>query len=406
MGGDQAAGAHFRCSAGVYGRWLLDAALQRLFLALDRHLCRSERPEKLYNDSLVTAAKRAITYRELLSTRRRRLGTPCFDDLGVAAGDQGADLHADNGGNDRRHASPARASGFVHFGRVLVSFAAKELARGRASTTRSRRSFGPRGAASSRARSLPSLSRLSILAISLAGHKPASCVLYQRPQTQAGMGETRWTGTRSSPAATTAGKWRLALTSPPPTCPLYSLYWPHRNRRRAWCATSAAIWLVCFSWRRSMMSSLARRFGPAPTSAGGRGAPLHRPRAGAKRNGCASVLYEGKPVGRSDASAFRRDQGLQGCSFFTAPTAFRAVRKGKNPQAKLPKNYDITSMRTSSSLANGPTRTEGAPQKSLGRAWSVDHWWQTGTGWPIAANPVGLGILLILALALCADARL
>ena len=112
-------------------------------------------------------------------------------------------------------------------------------------------------------------------------------------------------------------------------------------------------------------------------------------------HGCASVLYEGKPVGTPDAGAFWRViQDYKVAAFFTAPTALRAVRK-EDPQAKLLEKYDISSLRTLFLAGErADPDTVAWAQKALGVP-VVDHWWQTETGWPIAANPVGLGILPI-----------
>ena len=111
--------------------------------------------------------------------------------------------------------------------------------------------------------------------------------------------------------------------------------------------------------------------------------------------GCASVLYEGKPIGTPDAGAYWRViEDYKVAAFFTAPTGLRAVRK-EDPQAKLIKNYDITSLRTLFLAGErADPDTVAWAQKVLGVP-VVDHWWQTETGWPIAANPVGLGMLPI-----------
>jgi propionyl-CoA synthetase len=103
--------------------------------------------------------------------------------------------------------------------------------------------------------------------------------------------------------------------------------------------------------------------------------------------------------GQADRHAGRRrvlarHSGLQVAAFFTAPTALRAVRK-EDPQAKLLEKYDITSMRTLFLAGErADPDTVAWAEKVLGVP-VVDHWWQTETGWPIAANPVGLGILPI-----------
>jgi propionyl-CoA synthetase len=112
-------------------------------------------------------------------------------------------------------------------------------------------------------------------------------------------------------------------------------------------------------------------------------------------HGCASVLYEGKPIGTPDAGAYWRViQDYKVAAFFTAPTGLRAVRK-EDPQASLLKKYDIASMRTLFLAGErADPDTVAWAEKVLGVP-VVDHWWQTETGWAIAANPVGLGLLPI-----------
>src|ERR1700678_3410343 len=111
--------------------------------------------------------------------------------------------------------------------------------------------------------------------------------------------------------------------------------------------------------------------------------------------GCASVLYEGKPIGTPDAGAYWRViEDYKVSAFFTAPTGLRAVRK-EDPHATLIKDYDITSLRTLFLAGErADPDTVAWAQKVLGVP-VVDHWWQTETGWPIAANPVGLRLLPI-----------
>ncbi len=108
-------------------------------------------------------------------------------------------------------------------------------------------------------------------------------------------------------------------------------------------------------------------------------------------HGCTTVLYEGKPVGTPDAGAFWRviaDHGV--VSMFTAPTAIRAIRQ-QDPEGAFIENYDMSRFR-SLFLAG-----ERCDPDTL--AWSeqhlgvpvIDHWWQTETGWAIAASCLGMG---------------
>ena len=107
-------------------------------------------------------------------------------------------------------------------------------------------------------------------------------------------------------------------------------------------------------------------------------------------HGCSTILYEGKPVRTPDAGAFWRvlDEHRVN-TFFTAPTAFRAVKK-EDPEAKLKQQYDISSLRTlflAGERLDPPTYDwlEGIMHCPV-----IDHWWQTETGWPMCSNLMGL----------------
>ena len=113
-------------------------------------------------------------------------------------------------------------------------------------------------------------------------------------------------------------------------------------------------------------------------------------------HGCTTIVYEGKPVRTPDAGAFWRMIAEHKINtFFTAPTAFRAVKK-EDPEAKLLKQYDISSLRTlflAGERLDPPTYEwlteilKEAPQPGIP---VVDHWWQTETGWAICSNPMGI----------------
>lgn len=109
--------------------------------------------------------------------------------------------------------------------------------------------------------------------------------------------------------------------------------------------------------------------------------------------GATTVLYEGKPVGTPDAGAFwrvARDHRVN--VLFTAPTALRAVRKA-DPEGALAKDYDLSSLRA---LFAAGERLDPETYRWAAAMLNVpviDHWWQTETGWAIAANPLGLGQL-------------
>ncbi|WP_299750728.1 propionyl-CoA synthetase [uncultured Tateyamaria sp.] len=108
-------------------------------------------------------------------------------------------------------------------------------------------------------------------------------------------------------------------------------------------------------------------------------------------HGCATVMYEGKPVGTPDAGAFWRViQDHKVAALFTAPTAFRAIKK-EDPTGALIADYDLSHFRTLflAGERSDPATIEWAQEK-LDRP-VIDHWWQTETGWAMSGNPVGLG---------------
>jgi propionyl-CoA synthetase len=110
-------------------------------------------------------------------------------------------------------------------------------------------------------------------------------------------------------------------------------------------------------------------------------------------HGCTTILYEGKPVGTPDAGAFWRVIAEHGCAaLFTAPTAFRAIKK-EDPQGKLLAHYDLKKFRTLFLAGERADPDTVHWAERLLQRPVLDHWWQTETGWCIAGNPVGLGAL-------------
>jgi propionyl-CoA synthetase len=109
--------------------------------------------------------------------------------------------------------------------------------------------------------------------------------------------------------------------------------------------------------------------------------------------GCATVLYEGKPIKTPDAGAFWRVcEEYKVNVLFSAPTAFRAICK-EDPDAELIQNYDLGALKR---LYLAGERLDPATYEWLKQKTGlpvIDHWWQTETGWAIAGNPVGLDTL-------------
>jgi propionyl-CoA synthetase len=108
--------------------------------------------------------------------------------------------------------------------------------------------------------------------------------------------------------------------------------------------------------------------------------------------GCTTILFEGKPVRTPDAGTFWRIiEAYRVQVFFTAPTAFRAIRK-EDPESQCLAQYDISSLKT---LFVAGERTDPPTYDWLCETLNIsviDHWWQTETGWPVASNPMGLEV--------------
>ena len=112
-------------------------------------------------------------------------------------------------------------------------------------------------------------------------------------------------------------------------------------------------------------------------------------------HGNTTVVFEGKPVGTPDAGTFWRvirDHNVR--SFFTAPTAFRAIKR-EDPKGEFRAKYDLTCLRALYLAGERADPDTVIWAQDLLKVPVVDHWWQTETGWPIAANPLGLDPLPI-----------
>jgi propionyl-CoA synthetase len=221
----------------------------------------------------------------------------------------------------------------------------------------------------------------------------AACLVLQRPQHPATLKPGRdhdWAATMV--AARAAGK-RADCVELAATDPLYILYTSGTTGIPKGVVRDNGGHMVALQW--SMQNIFAVQPGETFWTASDIGwvvghsyivyAPL--------LHGCTSVLYEGKPVGTPDAGAFWRViEQYRVVTFFTAPTAFRAVRR-EDPEGTLLRKYATGSLRALFLAGERADPDTVAWAERMLRIPVIDNWWQTETGWPIAANPIGLGLL-------------
>jgi propionyl-CoA synthetase len=377
----------FDKDAGIYGRWFTGATCNTCYNAVDRHVARGRNDQAaLIYDSPVTNTKQTFSYGRLLS-EVQLLGA-MLRDFGVEKGDR-VIIYMPMVPEAVFSMLACARIGAVH-SVVFGGFAAKELA-SRIDDAKPKvilsASCGIEGA-----RVIPYKPLLDE-AIKLAKHKPSSCLILQRPQCTAELTPGRdhdWRKVWENAVnyAKTSECVPVAATDP-----LYILYTSGTTGIPKGVVRDNGGHMVALKW--SMQNLYGIKPGEVWWSGSDVGwvvghsyivyAPL--------LHGCTSILYEGKPVGTPDAGAFWRvcaDHGV--VALFTAPTAFRAIRK-EDPDAKLLAKYDLSKFRAlflAGERADPPT-IQWAEQHL--KVPVLDHWWQTETGWCIAGNPLGLGAL-------------
>jgi propionyl-CoA synthetase len=364
-------------------RWFPGGLLNTCYNALDRHVesGRADQPALIY-DSPVTGTVRTFTYRELLDQVARFAGVLVTQ--GVQKGDR-VIIYMPMIPEAIVAMLACARIGAIH-SVVFGGFAAQELAN---RITDARPKVIVSASCGIEAGRIIAYKPLLDKAIALAAVKPERCIIAQRPQEKASMiggRDLHWSEEMADAKPT--GCVPVEATEP-----LYILYTSGTTGMPKGIVRDNGGHLVALTW--SMRHIYGVEPGEVYWTASDVGwvvghsyivyAPLF--------NGNTTVLYEGKPVGTPDAGAFWRVVSQHGVKvLFTAPTAFRAIKR-EDPNGEFIRKYDLSGFRT---LFLAGERCD--PDTLL---WAqkhlavpvIDHWWQTETGWPIGANCVGLGML-------------
>ncbi|MFR9774031.1 acetate--CoA ligase [Nocardia sp. SC052] len=374
-------------STAPFYRWFSDGELNVCYNAVDRHVAggRSEQVA-IHYDSPLTRRKETITYAALLSRVRAAAGG--LRGLGVEKGDRVL-IYMPMVPEAVITMLACARIGAIH-SVVFGGFAPQELAARIDDATPKVIVSASCGIEPSRVvKYKPFLDE----AIRRATHKPEHCVILQREQERAELGERDidWMDWEAGTAAQ-EGAEPVTMTS---TDPLYILYTSGTTGKPKGIYRDCGGYAVALRWSMEYLYDVAA--GETMFTASDVGWVVGHSYIvyGPLLTGATTVLYEGKPVGTPDAGAFWRIAAeYNAVAMFTAPTALRAIRK-VDPQASLLSNYYLPALRT---LYLAGERLD--PDTYLWAASTlhvpvIDNWWQTETGWPIACNPKGLELLPI-----------
>jgi len=377
----------FDATAGVFGHWYVGAQCNTCYNCLDRQVNdgRGEQAAIIY-DSPITGSKRTITYNELLEEVATFAAG--LAELGVGKGDR-VIVYMPMVPEAAVAMLACARIGAVH-SVVFGGFAAQELAT-RIDDAK------PKVILSASCGIEPgrviAYKPLLDAAIEIAVSKPTATIILQREQEEAEMTVGRdhdWAGLLQKMRAKCKKADCVSLAA---TDPLYILYTSGTTGEPKGVVRDNGGHMVALKW--SMQAVYGINPGEVFWAASDVGWVVGHSYIvyGPLLHGCTTILFEGKPVGTPDAGVFWRIISEHKVSaLFTAPTAFRAIKK-EDPEGKLLQRYDVSCMRTLFLAGERADPDTIQWAENLLGVPVIDHWWQTETGWTIAGNPVGLGAL-------------
>ena len=376
-------------SQGVYGRWFPDATCNTCWNALDRHVeaGHGERRAIIY-DSPVTQTKATFTYRQL----RDEVATlaAVLTDNGVTKGDR-VIIYMPMIPEAVMAMLACARIGAIH-SVVFGGFASKELATRIDDAKPKMVLTASCGIEPGR---VVQYKPLLDEAITLSSAPPEKVLLLQRPQAQASLITGRDMDWATEIAAAKAAGKMAACVELNATDPLYILYTSGTTGIPKGVVRDHGGHMVALKWTMTNLYNI--KPGDVFWTASDTGWVVGHSYIcyGPLLQGATSVIYEGKPIGTPDAGAFWRViSEHKVVALFTAPTAFRAIKK-EDPNAEFLKTYDTSSLRALFLAGERADPNTVQWAEDCLKVPVIDHWWQTETGWCIVGNPMGLGLLPI-----------
>ena len=367
-------------SRAPFYRWFSGGRLNTCHNALDRHVERGRADQlALVYDSPVTETTKSFTYRELRDHVARFAGALVAQ--GVSRGDR-VIVYMPMVPEAVVAMLACARIGAIH-SVVFGGFAAQELA---SRIDDAQPKVVVTASCGIEPGRIVAYKPLLDAALTMVESTPVRCIVLQRPMLEAELDRPRDV------------EWEAALAAAEPapcvpveaTDPLYILYTSGTTGQPKGIVRDNGGHAVALEWTMKHIYDIAP--GEVYWAASDVGwvvghsyivyAPLF--------HGCTTVLYEGKPVGTPDAGAFWRVISQHDvCTLFTAPTAFRAIRQ-QDPEGEHIGRYDLSRFRALFLAGERlDPETLGWAEQKLGVP-VIDHWWQTETGWAIAANCLGI----------------